>query len=340
MTRPIRVGVVGAGFGARVHVPAFRADSRFEVVGLSSKHAVRARAAAEAAGILRSYADWRELVADTEVDLVAIAVPPSAQPEVLAGAIAAKKHVFVEKPLGGGATEARRLAAEARRQGVQHAIDFEFPEIDVFQSARALVADGCIGRVRHASVAWHLESPAHRNKAFDTWKTSERAGAGVLNLFLSHTLYYVEWLLARPITDLYARLTRSPEPREDSADEVAQLNLDCSGVPVSVSASSCSRAGNGHRIEIHGEKGALVLENTNPDYINGFELGVFDAPGHAAERFTSAFRPEPGKDGRVRAVGALLSRFASAIEAGTRFDPNLDDGARIEGWLERARAAQ
>jgi predicted dehydrogenase len=338
MSPPIRVGVIGAGFGAKVHVPAFRRDPRFEVVAFSSSNPERARATADAAKIPKSFAHWQDIVADEAVDLVSVAVPPAAQPELLFAAIAAKKHVFAEKPVGGGAAVAEKLAAAANAEGIRHAIDFEFPEIDAFQRARSLVAEGRIGRVRHASVAWHIESYAHKHRAFDTWKTSSSAGAGVLNLFLSHTLQYVEWLLEKPITALTGRLATDPSAREDSADEVVHLSLACGDVPVSIAASSCSRAGSGHRIEIHGDEGAVVLENTNADYVNGFELSLLDAPGHAAERFTSSFRPESGQDGRVSAVAALLRRFADAILQHTRFEPNLDDGARIEAWLEHARA--
>jgi predicted dehydrogenase len=108
-------------------------------------------------------------------------------------------------------------------------------------------------------------------------------------------------------------------------------------LPVAVNASSCSRAGSGHRIELHGDAGALVLENVHSDYINGFELSVLDAPNHVAERVHSAWQPQAGVDGRVAAVAGLVGRLAGWIEGGHRIEPNLEDGARIEALLERAR---
>jgi len=338
MNRPARVGVVGAGFGARVHVPAFRLDPRFEVVGLAASRADRAEAVARERAIPRAFARWQDLVDDPAIDVVSIAVPPAAQPEVLERAVGAKKHVFAEKPLGGGAAFTARLAEQADASGLAHGVDFEFSEIDVFQSARRSLSDGRIGRVRHASVAWHLESYAHKQGLNDGWKTSKSAGAGVLGLFLSHSFYYLEWLLRRRITDVRARLTSDPELGADAADDVVHASLVLEGnVPVAVAASSCSRAGNGHRIEIHGDTGALVLENVHSDYISGFELGWLDAPGQVKERLRSAWQPEPGVDGRVAAVAGLVRRLGDWIENGTRGEPNLRDGARIEALLERAR---
>ena len=333
----IRVGLIGAGFGARVHAPAFRLDPRFELVGLASQTPDRARAAAEKAGIGRAYSSAAELVSDASVDLVSIAVPPRAQPELLELALGAKKHVFAEKPIGGGGARARALSEQADALGVAHGVDFEFPEIDVFQRARAFIGEGRIGRVRHASVAWHIESYAHRHGLRDGWKVSASAGAGVLGLFLSHSFYYLEWLLAEPISELKARLVTDPAVADDAAEDVVHASLVCGNVPVSVAASSCSRAGNGHRIEIHGDSGALVLDNPHSDYIAGFTLSLLDEPGRVALREPSAWQPAPGVDGRVAAVHGLVRRLGDWILRGERCSPNLGDGARIEAWLEQAR---
>lgn len=338
MTRRLAVGVVGAGFGVKVHVPAFRADARFVVAGLASQNPERAAAAAGAAGIARAFPRWEALVDDPAIDVVSIAVPPLSQPEILERAVAAKKHVFAEKPLGGGAAFAARVALRAEREGITHAVDFEFPEIDVFQRARALLAEGRVGRLRHASVSWHIESYAHRHGLRGGWKASRRAGAGVLGLFLSHSFYYLEWLLGRRIVDLQARLTRDPELGSDAADEVVHALLTCEGgLPVVVAASSCSRAGNGHRIELHGDEGALVLENVHSDYISGFELSELDGPGRIRERTASSWQPAPGADGRIAAVGSLVRRFGDAIERGTRCEPGLAEAARVEALLDRAK---
>ncbi len=333
----IRVGVIGGGFGARVQAPAFRLDPRFELVGLASRAPERARAAADKAGIGKVYSSAAELVNDPNIDLVSIAVPPREQPDLLELVLDAKKHVFAEKPIGGGAARARSFAERADELGVAHVVDFEFPEIDVFQRARAWLDEGKIGRVRHATVAWHIESYAHRHGLRDGWKVSASAGAGVLGLFLSHSFYYLEWLLHQRITGLHARLVADPLVAEDAAEEVVHASLLCGAVPVSVAASSCSRAGNGHRIEIHGDSGAIVLDNPNTDYISGFTLSLFDEPGHVALREASSFQPAPGVDGRVAAVASLLRRLGDWIERGARCSPDLGDGARIERWLEQAR---
>ena len=337
--KPARVGVVGAGFGAKVHVPAFRRDPRFEVVGIAALRSERARAAAREAVIPRAYSSWQELVDDPLIDVVSVAVPPAAQPEILERAVKARKHVFAEKPVGGGGPFSAELARLADENGRAHAVDFEFPEIDVFQLSRRWLDEGRIGRVRHASVSWHIESHAHRHRLNDGWKTSKTAGAGVLGLFLSHSFYYLEWLLRRRVEQVRASMASDSELGLDAADDVVHASLSLEGgLPVVVGASSCSPAGNGHRIEIHGDRGALVLENANADYISGFELTRLEGSHQLGEQVRSQWQPRVGVDGRVAAVASLLERLADWVETGTRMEPNLQDGARIEALLERARS--
>ncbi len=72
----LRVGIVGLGFGATVVCPAFRSDSRCQVIGLASRHPEKTREAAGRLSVPRAFESWTALVNDPEVDAIAIAVPP------------------------------------------------------------------------------------------------------------------------------------------------------------------------------------------------------------------------------------------------------------------------
>ena len=69
----IRVGIVGCNYGRTVLLPAFRADPRCEVTALAGSDAARTRVLADAAGVSKAYGDWRALVEDADIDVVAIA---------------------------------------------------------------------------------------------------------------------------------------------------------------------------------------------------------------------------------------------------------------------------
>src|SRR2546423_2111222 len=166
----IRVGVVGLRFGVQVHVPAFRADTRCRVVALAGRDSERSALAANALGVERSFGDWRCLLADQGIDAVSIAVPPSEQPAIIEEAARVGKHVFCEKPVAASVVAAERALDCVRRAGVVHAIDFIFPEIDAWKTARRLIHQGGIGTPRHFSYRWCIETFATRTRV-DSWKS-------------------------------------------------------------------------------------------------------------------------------------------------------------------------
>src|ERR1051325_8287436 len=93
-----RVGIIGTGFGAAVHVPAFKAADDFEVVAIVSRHRQNAERVARENGVAWFSDDYREMLERPDVDVVSVAVPGSLHREIVLAAAAAGKHVLCEKP--------------------------------------------------------------------------------------------------------------------------------------------------------------------------------------------------------------------------------------------------
>src|SRR5919201_1997754 len=98
-----RGGMIGAGFVARIHAEAYRRVYGVEVElrGVAAAHRERAAEFAEAFNLGRVYEDAEALVADPELDLVDVCVPPYLHAPMAIAAARAGKHVIVEKPLTG-----------------------------------------------------------------------------------------------------------------------------------------------------------------------------------------------------------------------------------------------
>lgn len=332
MTGHVRIGIIGAGFGQRVHVPAFRSDSRCQVTAIGSRTLERAARAAQELQIAHAYGNVSEMLASGQVDAVSIAVPPTVQPDLVIAAADAGKHVFCEKPFAMDQPRAARAVAAVEQARVVHAINFIFPEIGAWREAHSILQQGALGRLRHAALSWRVETYAYAT-GYDSWKSRSAQGGGTLANFVSHSFYYLEWLLG-PIARLAARLT--PRGAAGDARTDAWLEME-SGCPVSISVAADAFLGTGHRLEIYGDSGSLVLENRTGDYVNGFTLSV----GTRDSRALSARPAEifPHADGRVGATAAIARRFVDAILSGTQLKPNLADGVRVERLMAVSRAA-
>ena len=152
----LKVGVVGIGFIGAAHVDAIRRVPYAEVVAVASSTTERARRHADDLGIERAYGDYRELLADPDVDVVHNCTPNRWHFPINLATIQAGKACFSEKPLTLNAEEAAELVRVARETGVPTAVNFNHRGFPQVQEARTLVERGEIGRV-HAVHGSYLQ---------------------------------------------------------------------------------------------------------------------------------------------------------------------------------------
>lgn len=114
----LRWGILAPGSIAEDWISAVHGNTDQRVVAVASRSLERAQAFAAAHDVATAYGSYAELVADPEVDVVYISAPHSEHRALALLAIAAGKHVLVEKPIGVNAGEARDIAAAAKDAGV------------------------------------------------------------------------------------------------------------------------------------------------------------------------------------------------------------------------------
>ena len=333
----LKVGVLGHGYGADVLIPGFRFDPRVDVVAIAGRDTARASAVAEKAGIARAYGDWRQMLDRNVIDAVAIAVPPWAQREICDFALARGIHAFAEKPLASNLADARAIAHAAALSSCANVVDFNFREIAAFRAAEDLLRSGAIGGLRHVSVTWQVESYSNRAR-LSNWKADQEAGGGALFNFVSHSLNYLEEF-AGQINGLSARLAGIPgDPRPNDSFVSMAFSFD-HGAAGGLVMSAAAFHGSGHRIEIYGEDGTIVLENVTKDYMRGFRLRLAQRPGDLNEVAIRAPEPDAWEDGRIMPVARLAGRFVDWAEGGTERVgfPDFAAGLRVQVLLEAAR---
>jgi predicted dehydrogenase len=146
-TSPLRIGVIGYGYWGPNLVRNFAAGPRTRVVAIAEQAPARRQAAATAAPHIRCVADAAEVIGDPDVDAVVIATPIFTHHALAKAALAAGKHVLVEKPLAPSVAEAEELAALADRVGRVLMVDHTFVYTGAVRKIGELIASGELGRV-------------------------------------------------------------------------------------------------------------------------------------------------------------------------------------------------
>ncbi len=136
--RDFRIGVIGSGFIVRdCHLVAY-ANAGFKVVGIASRTLEHARAVAAQHAIPKSYADYRELLDDEEVEVVDIAVPPDQQLAIVRDVVMHNDHVrgvLAQKPLAMNYHDARQIVELCAAAEIKLAVN---QNMRFDQSVRAL----------------------------------------------------------------------------------------------------------------------------------------------------------------------------------------------------------
>lgn len=150
MTKPVvNVGVVGYGYWGPNLVRNFMAlpADKARVKSICDARGERLAAASRVYPSIGVVADFELVIADPEIDLVALATPVSSHFPLAEKALRAGKHVFVEKPLAASVAEAEQLVALARSMKRQLFVDHTFVFTPAVRKMREMVEGGSIGEL-------------------------------------------------------------------------------------------------------------------------------------------------------------------------------------------------
>ena len=143
MTSALRVGIVGCGLIGRKRAGALAGASLTACTDVVPERAYELASARGA----KVHSSWRDLVRDPEVDVVIVATPNDQLAPVAAGAIAAGKHVMLEKPAGRTAAEVRQLLNLARQHRRKVRVGFNHRYHPAFLEARRIIDSGVAGEL-------------------------------------------------------------------------------------------------------------------------------------------------------------------------------------------------
>ncbi len=269
--RPLRVGFIGTGWAERVQIPAFKIGG-LHAQAIASGHVENAQRAAAQHAIPEVYADWRQLIASDNVDIVSIATPPDLHVEIAVAALQAGKHVLCEKPTALNSSEAETMLAAAQAAPNQLAIiDHELRFTPQRQMLRRLFRENYVGQALWVELTWRYPSRLNASLPWSWWSDADRGG-GALGAIGSHLFDLGRWLFGR-IEMLSAQLKtghayrRDPETGNErlvTSDDHAHIGLRfANGLDGVVTASAISPGAPGMTITLYGTNGALRIDETD-----------------------------------------------------------------------------
>jgi predicted dehydrogenase len=291
----VRFGVLGTGVWAEeVHAAALAAHPSAELVGVWGRDVAKAKAVGAEFDVA-GFADVDELL--SQVDAVAIALPPHVQAPLAEQAAAAGKHLLLEKPIALDVAGADRVVAAARDAGVASVVFFTFrfqaaTSTWLTQAARTQVAGG--------SGSW-LSSLAGTPFAASPWRQQH----GALWDIGPHALSVLVPALG-PVVSVQAGA--------GLRDTVHLVLTHESGVASTVTLShTVAPMSAGIEFFVHGDAGRLVLLPDTGSPVDAFSTAVDEL---TAAALTGGAHPCDAAFGRD--VVAVLATVVRALDSGCR----------------------
>jgi predicted dehydrogenase len=307
---PIRWGILGPGWIAERFAYAIHRLTRSRVVAVGSRRLDTAERFAVTHRIERAYGSYAAVLEDADVDVVYVATPHNAHFLHASQAMAAGKHVLVEKPLALNANQAAELGgiAAAQRVFCMEALWTLFlPKFDV---VRQLLDTHALGRV-HTVIADHGEffRPEHRIMRHDL------AGGPLLDLG-TYPVALAHWVLGPP-----ASVFAAGEPAASGVNGQTAAVLGYAGGAQALLHTTLF-SNTPTTMTIAGDGGTLVMDGPF------FRPGRFtlESPDRSQSRTFS--EPDTGYDGLAYEI-AEVARAVTASETGSPIRPLEDTVATL-----------
>jgi len=208
------IGLISVGWMGKLHTRAYQAvpqvypelKIRPRLVHAADTAADRAGYARDVLGYARASTDYRDVLADPDVDVVSICAPNMLHREIGVAAARAGKPFWIEKPVGRDASETAEVAAAARAAGVATSIGYNYRHVPAVERVRELVAAGRLGRITNVRAVFFNIFSAEPNGALSWRFRLQEAGSGALGDLLSHVVDLMQYVVA-PISEVTSLLS-------------------------------------------------------------------------------------------------------------------------------------
>ena len=332
MSDPIKIAVVGGGYGAKVPLPAYAELDEFEPVAVWSRRPERAAELADKHAVALGTADLDELLALKGLEAVHVAGPVSQHAEVAIAAARHGLHVLCEKPLAASLDEARAVVAAVEQAGVVGAVNYGRR----LQETRARLLDRVrevVGKPRMVSISLVHSDHAEPGSRPFTWVQDKSMAGGRMQGYGVHDLDLcleafgeVEEVAAATEVGVGERRSKDGVVHAVTAEDAYAIVLRFAGGGLAqVSLTSTARHARGDVLEFHGDAGTVRLD---ADRVLWW--------GRAGEELR---REGPLKASSKDAFAIVARNFHAAIREGADPDPSLLEGLRVQALLDAIHLA-
>ncbi len=299
--KQLNIGIIGAGRIGKVHMQSITYNvPTAKVLGITDVFKDGLQELADKYGIEKVYGDYKEMLADKDIDAVLVCSSTDTHADISIEAAKAGKHVFCEKPVDLTPEKVNAVIDAVAEAGVKLQVGFNRRFDHNFAHVRSLINEGKVGNLELIKITSRDPEPPPAEYA--------AVSGGMFLDMTIHDFDMARFLAGSDVTEVYASATCLVDPAIGEAGDVdtAIINLKFENGALGVIDNSRRAAyGYDQRIEVFGSLGAAMASNDTPTNVTVMNSdGVTtDKPLYFfLERYMQSFRDE-----MVQFVDAVLN---------------------------------
>lgn len=198
----IKCGVIGCGPWGREILKSLSRLPNAPVVALADTYPAFLRRAGDSAPNAKKYEDYKQVLADAEVQAVIIATPSHAHREIAIAALKAGKHVYCEAPLAHTIEDAKAIAQAAKaagkvhfQAGLQNRSDPELLNLATFVRSGSMGKPAMVRSQRHKKESWRRAAPTAEREEAINWRLRKETSPGLVGEIGIHHADLASWFL-------------------------------------------------------------------------------------------------------------------------------------------------
>ena len=253
------VGIIGTGWVAGEHIRAYRTNPRTEVRAIFSRNRDRGHAKAEEYGLqnCRGYDHLEEMLEAPGIHIISICTPHHLHVEQGIAGAQAGKHLLLEKPVALNLDDLRRLQAAVATAKVRTVVSFVLRWNPLFQTIRALLAEGVAGKLFYGEVDYfHSIGPEYSGYE---WNIKKAMGGSSLLTAGCHAVDGLRWFMGKKAVEVFALANfsaQNPLHYEYEPNSVTLVKFDDGSMGKVASSIECAMPYT-FNIELLGDAGTI-----------------------------------------------------------------------------------
>lgn len=268
--RRINLGIIGCGDrGVGIMHVLARFPQEYKIIGVCDELAFRLEEATKNAtnSDIKTYKDYNNLLNNSSIDAVVIAVPLNMHFPIAKAAMEAGKHVYLEKTMTYNITQALELvniASKKPKQVLQ--VGHQYRYTPLYNKVKEMITEGYLGKVTQIDCRWDrnaswrrpLPDPSLERKI--NWRMYKEYSGGLMAELLSHQIDFINWAFNTHPDELFATggIDFYKDGRETYDNVQATLRYNKAGM-IGNFGATCGNAHDGYLFKIKGTKGMISL---------------------------------------------------------------------------------